>query len=208
MNCSIGNGQNYFSLSCSIFYFFSLQITYSFVHAILTISVSFEHCVFCEHVFSITGKNYTAQKYAWVQKQYGHFAGVSYLQNTVSVVIHRICNVWTELKLTVLCHIALGICITILRLTEKYFPSWVCGSEVVLCWDDGFVSPMVHKTRPTGTFIQTNEHHHIGVQCEWNNERAVSIVLIIIDCECMYLQLVWHFTRRNTSHLYMSMKKR
>ena len=58
MNCSIGSGQNYFSLSCSIFFFFSLQITYSVVHAILPISVSFEHCVFCEHAFSITGKNF------------------------------------------------------------------------------------------------------------------------------------------------------
>ena len=67
MNCSIGSGQNYFSLSCSIF-FFSLRITYSVVHAILSISVLFEHCVFC--AFSITGKiflwvelheNYTAQ---------------------------------------------------------------------------------------------------------------------------------------------------
>jgi len=28
VNCSIGSGQNYFSLSCSIF-FFSLRITYS-----------------------------------------------------------------------------------------------------------------------------------------------------------------------------------
>ena len=40
MNCSIGSGQNYFSLSCSIF-FFSLRNTYSFVHAILSISVLF-----------------------------------------------------------------------------------------------------------------------------------------------------------------------
>ena len=56
MNCSIGSGQYYFSLSCSIF-FFSLRITYSFVHAILSISVLFEHCVFCEYAFSITGKN-------------------------------------------------------------------------------------------------------------------------------------------------------
>ena len=94
------------------------------------------------------------------------------------------------------------------RLTEKYFPSWVCGSEVILCWDDGFVSPVVHKTRPTGSFIPMNEHHHIGVQCEWNSDRAVSIVMFIINCKCMYFQLIWHFTRRNTSHLCMSMKKR
>jgi len=66
---------------------------------------------------------------------------------------------------------------------------------------------MVCKTGPTGTFIQMNEHHPIGVQCKRNNDRAVSIVLVIVDCECMYLQLVWYYTRKNTSHLYMPRKK-
>ena len=110
MNCSIGSGQTYFSLSCSIFLFFSLWITYSVVHAILSISVSFEHCVFLEHKLPVGGASWKlhSPKYAWVQKQYGHFAWVSYLQNTVSVEIHRMCNIWTEMKLTVLCHIALG----------------------------------------------------------------------------------------------------
>jgi len=154
--------------------------------------------------WSYIHENYTAQnmlKYRiWSSTEVVWALCVS---PTVSVKFSRTHIVQMELELTVLHQI---IC-KLWRLTEKYFPSWVCCSKVILCWDNGFVSPMVHKTRPTGTFIQMNEHHPIRVQCEWSNDRAVSIVLVIIDCECMYLQLIWHFTKRNTSHLYMAMRK-
>ena len=142
MNCSIGSGQTYFSLSCSIFLFFSLWITYSVVHAILSISVSFEHCVFLEHKLPVGGASWKlhSPKYAWVQKQYGHFAWVSYLQNTVSVEIHRMCNIWTEMKLTVLCHIALGNYRYMHNNIETYwkvFPQlslWFQGHSLLRWW--------------------------------------------------------------------------
>lgn len=69
------------------------------------------YCEFQFHlniVYSVN-MNLALLAFLWVelllssaQKLYGHFAQVSYLQNTVSVKVHGICNIQTEFKFAVL----------------------------------------------------------------------------------------------------------
>ena len=144
VNCSIGGGQNY----CQFQSHLSTASSVSMVSALLaktSCGWSFMKttqpriCLSTETVWAHFASHICRTQFLWKSTEYATFE-----QNWNW-------KCFATLPLVIIC--------IIIGLTEKYFPSWVCGSKVILCWDDGFVSPMVHKTGLTGTFIQTNEHH-------------------------------------------------
>ena len=93
-----------------------------------------------------------------------------------------------------------------------YVPCWVGSSSSIFCCNCGFVPPMGCKTASVkwtcgSTCVQLNKHPPIWIRHHWNVISVISKFLSSVNCLCMNLKFIRHFTRRNSSHLLVKITK-